>query len=85
VIKIPATKLSVKAEAQKELDRLIWMYISANRTNVARCALRSKMGQATLYRRLEHLDDFTLSELARLRAALGIPGSELMEALRPRL
>lgn len=82
---MPSTKLSAKAEAQKQFDRLVRMYISANRTNITECAGRMGISAKTLYNRTNSLGDFTLSELGRLRAVLGIPIDEFVEALRPRL
>ncbi|SBV94011.1 hypothetical protein KL86CLO1_10455 [uncultured Eubacteriales bacterium] len=61
------------------------MYASANRISISECAKRMKLGQDTLYRRLRNPGDFTLAELYALRATLGIPQDEMLEAIQKRL
>lgn len=82
---MPATKLSARLEAQKQLPRLIRMYVSANRTNLTDCAQRSGMSSKTLYNRMNDPGRFTLTELALLRKVLGIPADELIAAVQQKL
>lgn len=82
---MPATKLSARLEAQKQLARLIRIYVSANQTTMADCADRMKIGPATFYRRMKNPGEFTLSELSLLRTTLGIPQEEILEAIQQRL
>jgi transposase len=78
---MPKTKLSAKQEAQKQLEKLIRMYIYANGTNIMDCAKRLGMSHMTLYSRMARPETFTLSELRLLQRVLGIPMIELADAL----
>lgn len=82
---MPTTDLSAKLEARQKLDRLIRMYSSANQMTLSACAKRMGICEGTIYRRMKHPGEFSLSELRLLRAVLGIPLEEMMDALQHRI
>lgn len=82
---MPETYTSAKVDAQQQLDRLIRMYSAANQMTLSACAKRMGMCEGTIYRRMKHPGEFSLSELRVLRTVLGIPLEEMLEALQHRL
>ena len=82
---MPNTHLSARVEAQRQLDRLIRMYVSANRTSLKELSKRINCSPSTLERRMNNPGNFTLAELRLLRMVLGIPQNEMTEAIGARL